>query len=91
MLGVCTDFAPRVGACAACRAREGIGGSDTKSIVQTKSAADSRPRRLPTADGARRGASYVPQIARFSTDIMCYLTIVPLTKTPLCKGNCQRS
>ena len=40
LFGVCTDFAPRVGACAACRAREGIGGSPAKPIVQTKSAAD---------------------------------------------------
>ena len=50
-----TDFAPRVGARAACRAREGIGGSETKPIVQTKSAADSRLSRLPAADGADAG------------------------------------
>ena len=50
-----TDFAPRVGARAACRAREGIGGSETKPIVQTKSAADSRLSRLPRADGADAG------------------------------------
>ena len=59
--GVRTDPAPRVVACAASRAREGIGGSQAKPTVQTKSAADPRPRRLPAADGARRGASHVPQ------------------------------
>ena len=53
VFAVCADFAPRVGARAACRAREGIGGSHLKSIVQTKSAADPRPsrrrgRRRPT-------------------------------------------
>ena len=50
---VCTDFAPRVGACAACHAREGIGGRNAKPTAQTKSAADPRPsrrqrRRRPT-------------------------------------------
>ena len=60
LFGVCTDFAPRVGARAACRAREGIGGSITKPTVQTKSAADARSCRLPSADGTRRGASLVP-------------------------------
>ena len=63
---VCTDFAPRVGARAACRAREGIGGSETKPIVQTKSAADSRLSRLPRAGGTRRGASYVPRSRIFA-------------------------
>ena len=57
VLGICADFAPRVGARAACRAREGVGGSITKPTVQAKSAADPRPYRLPTADGTRRGAS----------------------------------
>ena len=42
MLGVCADFAPRVGTRAVYRAREGIGGSITKSTVQTKFAADAR-------------------------------------------------
>ena len=59
MLGVCADFAPRVGTRAVYRAREGIGGSDTKSTVQTKSAADPRPCRLPAAGGTRRGASCI--------------------------------
>ena len=50
---VCTDFAPRVGACAACHAHEGVGGRNAKPTAQTKSAADPRPsrrqrRRRPT-------------------------------------------
>ena len=55
-----TDSAPRVGARAVYRAREGIGGSITALLVQTKSAADLRLCRLPSADGTRRGATYVP-------------------------------
>ena len=52
MLGVCADFAPRVGTRAVYRAREGIGGSITKSTVQTKFAADARW--SPSALGRRR-------------------------------------
>ena len=53
MLGVCADFAPRVGARAVYRAREGIGGNEAKPFAQTKFAADARPsrrrgRRRPT-------------------------------------------
>ena len=49
---LCTDFAPRVGARAVHRAREGIGGCNSKSIVPTKSAADPRSSRRPC--GRRR-------------------------------------
>ena len=61
--GVCADFAPRVGARAACRAREGIGGGHTKSVVQTKPAADarlsrSRRRRRPTRGYVRTSSPH---------------------------------
>ena len=49
---LCTDFAPRVGARAVHRAREGIGGCDSKSIVPAKFAADPRLSRRPK--GQRR-------------------------------------
>ena len=61
--GVCTDFAPRVGARAVYRAREGIGGSDTKSVVQIRFAADARPsrrrgRRRPTRGYVRTSSPH---------------------------------
>ena len=39
----------------------GIGGSIARPTARTRSAADSRLCRLPSADGTRRGASLVPQ------------------------------
>ena len=53
----CADFAPRVGARAGYRAREGIGGSHTKPTVQTKSAGDARLAADRKGGGDRRGAS----------------------------------
>ena len=73
-------------------ARTGVGESITKSCVQTKSAADARPCRLPAADGTRRGASYVPQTRIFAEPKRRATTGRPL---PICctdkaKASCRR-
>lgn len=66
---VCTNFAPRAETRAENRACSGIGGNITKPAARTRSAADPRLCRLPSADGTQRGASSVPQNRIHPTDI----------------------